>query len=71
MRMVLEQLGGRFVRFSLHDHEATHLVADVLDAVFSDLLRLAEWPAHDGNRRVGHCHVNLRQTARRQIEDVD
>ena len=38
--------------FRPHDHEGAHLVAHVLDAAFVDFLRLAEWPAIGGNRRV-------------------
>src|SRR6185503_3947107 len=40
------------MRFRPHDHEGGHLVVYVLDAAFGDLLRLAERPAHGGNRGV-------------------
>ena len=52
MRILFEQPGGRLVRLRPHDYEGTHLVAHLLDAASGDLLRLAERPAHGGNRRV-------------------
>src|SRR3954451_9732432 len=52
MRRLLEQSGGRLVRFRPHDHKGTHVVGHVLNTGFGDLLRLAEWPTHGANRRV-------------------
>src|SRR5664279_2699004 len=49
VRMVVEELGGGFVRIRTHNRECAHFIAYIVDSTLRDLLGFPQWSAHADN----------------------